>query len=174
MSSGTLCLIVSLVSLAGLGILHKVADFRRCKPSAINVTLFFWASVVLWSYTLVYKVLGQRMPLFPPFTLNAVFLAAVCGTCATIAILTFQIGIRYGRISTSWLVINLSTAIPTILSLIMYKEWERGVKWSQLTGLVLVVVSVLLLWRDKALEIARGEQPVPQQELPELDPLNLK
>ena len=84
-------------------------------------------------------------------------MAVVCGACAGIAILTFQVGIRYGRISTSWLVINLSTIVPAILSLVVYEEWKAGIKWQQIAGLALVLCSVILLWRDKAVEIARSE-----------------
>ncbi len=147
----------ALFSLSGLGICHKVADFKGCRPSAISVMLFFWAAAVLWGLTL-FKTLRMNVGLFPPFTLPAVAVAVLCGACAGIAILTFQIGIRYGRISTSWLVINLSTIVPAILSLIIYEEWRAGIKWQQIAGLVLVLCSVVLLWRDKAVEIARSRK----------------
>jgi hypothetical protein len=161
---GTAFVILALLSLAGLGIGHKVADFQRCKPSAINVMLFFWAAAVLWSYTLL-KTVGSGVSLFPPFTAAAVAWAVGCGLCASIAILTFQIGVRYGRISTSWLVINLSTIIPAVLSLVVYQEWKMQIHWQQPAALLLVLASVLLLWKDKAIELARGEEPVPQRPL---------
>src|SRR5690606_5119642 len=115
MPVGTVFMILALFSLAGLGICHKLADSLRCKPTGVNVMLFFWAGLVLWAYTLLYTRLYQQVTLFPPFTLDAVLLAAACGACASIAILSFQIGIRYGRIATSWLVINLSTIVPALL-----------------------------------------------------------
>jgi len=157
MSTGSICLLFALLSLSGLGICHKVADFHRCKPSAISVMMFLCAAGVLWSYTFFYKVLAAKVGLFPPFTGQAVAVALICGACAGIAILTFQIGVRYGRISTSWLVINLSTSIPAILSLIVYREWRAGLRWQQLAGLVLVLVSIVLLWRDKKVEEAAAE-----------------
>jgi drug/metabolite transporter (DMT)-like permease len=153
MSGGSILLILALLSLSGLGICHKVADFRRCRPSAISVMLFVGAATVVWGYTILHTLT------------RAVAVAAICGACAGIAILAFQVGVRYGRISTSWLVINLSTIVPAALSLLVYKEWKAGIKWQQLAGLVLVVLSVFLLWRDKAIEIARGEQPIPQRPL---------
>jgi hypothetical protein len=187
MSAGSIFLILALFSLSGLGICHKVADFQRCRPSAVSVTMFATAAAVLWVYTLV-EVFGLGVGLFPPFTRSAVLVAALCGACAGIAILTFQVGVRYGRISTSWLVINLSTIVPTLLSLIIYKEWNAGWKhiaevgssagwqqiiravWAawgrQIVGLTLVFASVVFLWRDKAVEIARGEQPVPRRPVP--------
>jgi drug/metabolite transporter (DMT)-like permease len=165
MSGGSILLILALLSLSGLGICHKVADFRRCRPSAISVMLFVGAATVVWGYTILHTLTGVGVTLFPPFTARAVAVAAICGACAGIAILAFQVGVRYGRISTSWLVINLSTIVPAALSLLVYKEWKAGIKWQQLAGLVLVVLSVFLLWRDKAIEIARGEQPIPQRPL---------
>jgi len=114
---------------------------------------------VLWSYTLLYAVGRMKASLFPPFTMAAVGVAILCGAFSGIAILTFQIGIRYGRISTSWLVINLSTIVPAVLSLVVYGEWKSGIKWQQLAGLALVLCSVFLLWRDKAVELARSEKP---------------
>jgi drug/metabolite transporter (DMT)-like permease len=153
--SGSVFLILALLSLSGLGICHKVADFHRCKPSAVSMILFAAAASVLWSYTLFYKVLGAHVGLFPPFTGKAVAVALFCGACAGIAILTFQVGVRYGRISTSWLVINLSTIVPAVLSLIIYREWEAGLKWQQIAGLGLIVVSIVLLWLDKTKEVAQ-------------------
>lgn len=159
MSAGMIFLIFALFSLSGLGVCHKVADFHRCKPSAISVVMFAAAAGVLWSYTL-YQVVGMKLPLFPPFTSSAVGVAVISGACAGIAILTFQIGIRYGRISTSWLVINLSTIVPAVLSLIVYREWQLGIKWQQIVGLLLVIMSVILLWRDKVEELKRPAQEV--------------
>jgi len=165
MSGGTIFLIFALLSLSGLGICHKVADFHRCKPSAISVVMFSAAAVVLWSYTIFYQVQRMHLTLFPPFTGNAVAVAVFCGACAGIAILTFQIGVRYGRISTSWLVINLSTIVPALLSLVIYKEWQLGIKWQQKMGLALVMVSIFLLWRDKVEEQRHPEQPIRQRPL---------
>lgn len=167
MSAGSVCLLFALLSLSGLGICHKVADFHRCKPSAISVMMFFCAAGVLWSYTFFYKVLTAKVGLFPPFTGSAVAVALLCGACAGIAILTFQVGVRYGRISTSWLVINLSTIIPAILSLIIYREWKAGLRWQQLVGLALVLVSIFLLWRDKVEETAAA---APKHAFPALEP----
>lgn len=163
--SGSLCLLVALICLAGLGIAHKIADYARCRPGAVNVTIFLWAGVVLACYTFIYKVRIQGLTLFPPFTPQAVAVACVAGLFACIAILTFQTGIRYGRISTSWLVINLSSGFAAILSLVVYREWKQQVSWKLPAGLVLVVISVFMLWLDKKVEIERGEEPVPQAPL---------
>ena len=160
MSIGYLYLVMALFSAAGLGISHKMADIRDCKPAAINFMLFFSASVVLWVYTLFSKVMVQQAAFFPPFSMTAVLVAVACGTCACFGILTFQIGVRYGRITTSWLIVNLSSLVPAALSLAIYKEWEQ-LKWQHPVTLFLVLLSVVLLWRDKVIEIERGEEPRP-------------
>jgi len=155
-SLGYLYLILALFSAAGLGISHKMADIKKCKPAAVNLMLFLSAAVLLWGYTLLFKVLVQGAGLFPPFNLKAVGVAVVCGICACFGILTFQIGVRYGRITTSWLIVNLSTLLPAALSLFIYQEW-RSLKWQHPVALTLVMLSVVLLWRDKVAEIQKTE-----------------
>ena len=61
-------------------------------------------------------------------------------------------GIRYGKISTSWLIINLSAAIPAVGSVLLYHE---PISTRKITILVLAVISVLLLWKDKQDDEAR-------------------
>jgi drug/metabolite transporter (DMT)-like permease len=155
---GYICLFLALFSAAGLGICHKVSDLRKCRPSAINVMLFFWASLLFWGYTLGFKVLVQHEDPFPAFGTQAVLVAVGCGICACFGILTFQIGVRYGRISTSWLIVNLSTLVPAVLSLVIYQEWKERIRWQQPAALLLVITSVFLLWRDKVSETEKASQ----------------
>jgi drug/metabolite transporter (DMT)-like permease len=61
--------------------------------------------------------------------------------------------LRHGSIATSWLLINLSAGVPTVLSIVFYRE---AVGWKKALVLVLVVVSLLLLWWDRRV---RDEQP---------------
>ena len=142
-------LAMAVCSLGILGVLHKVADHRRCGPEAINLFLFLWAGVILSTYCL-FVIPG----LFTQTPLKAVGVAAICGTLAGLAILNFQRGIRYGRISTSWLVINLSTIVPTVLSILVYHE---VVSFRRALSLFLALVSLVLLWLDR-----RGEEKRPQ------------
>lgn len=135
---------LAVICFSGLGVLHKVADFQKCAPPAINAYLFFWAG--LFTTTCV-------------FSLNVSFaipgegagVAVACGLCASIAILAFQTGVRFGNM----LVINLSTAVPTILSIFFYREnvgLRRG------TALVAIVFSLILLWQDKNMEATERGQ----------------
>jgi drug/metabolite transporter (DMT)-like permease len=151
MSYSYLYLAIAVCSLGMLGVLHKVADHRRCGPEAINLFLFLWAGVILTGFSL------WRVPsLFTQTPAKAIGVAAVCGVLAGLAILNFQRGIRYGRISTSWLVINLSTIVPTVLAILIYRE---VVSFKRAFSLFLALVSLLLLWLDRR----REEKAQPQK-----------
>jgi len=156
-SLGYLFLILALLSAAGLGVCHKLADLKRCKPSAINVMLFGSASILFWGYLVGVSITGSQGSLLPLLPMRAVFAAVACGVCACFGILTFQNGVRYGRIATSWLIVNLSTFVPSVLSLVIYQEWKEQFRWQQPAALALVIVSMFLLWRDKVAEIQNQE-----------------
>jgi drug/metabolite transporter (DMT)-like permease len=81
--------------------------------------------------------------------------ALVCGFLASFATINFQRGIRLGKISTSWLIINLSTALPTILSIVMYRE---AITTRRALGLLLAIVALLILWFERRRE-ERASQP---------------
>ena len=83
---------------------------------------------------------------------TSVFLIALpFGLCAAIALWTFQWAVRHGRIATSWLLLNLSVAIPTGLSIGLYGE-----KLSLTKGIALslIAVAVVLMWGDRTSETA--------------------
>jgi drug/metabolite transporter (DMT)-like permease len=135
-------LLCALVSLGGLGVLHKVADRRRCRASAISFLLFLWAALLVGVGYSVFRHIHGGGPSIPA---AVVVVAAVCGAFASIAILCFQAGLRHGEIATSWLIINLSTALPTALSIVIYKE-EVGVRRG--ISLMLASLALVILWQD--------------------------
>ena len=149
MHLGHLFLGMSLVALGLIGVFHKVADQYRCRPRAISVSIFFWAGL----FTVVYLIATGKTALVGEAPGKLYLVAGVCGFLAAAAILAFQAGLRYGKgkIATSWVVINLSTALPTILSIVIYKE---AVSPGKIVGLILVVLAVLLLWKDKQIDEA--------------------
>lgn len=152
-----LYLLIGLVCLGLLGVLHKAADHRRCRPEAINLFLFAWAAVIVGGAA-AWKLGPLRAALTP---LPAVAVAAACGTCATLAILFFQRGIRHGKISTSWLIINLSTVVPTLLSIFIYRE-QIGTR--RLASLLLALAALLMLWLERRREEAsQNSRTVPSK-----------
>ena len=144
MTLGHVFLGIALVSLGFLGIFHKLGDFKKCRPDAVTVGMFFWAMILMSIFVFVVK--GPDLVRSTPGTLVA--LAGACGACASVAVFTFQKGLRFGNIATSWVVINLSTAIPTVLSVVIYQE---PVHWITIEGFALILMSVFLLWKDKLL-----------------------
>ncbi|MFM8984970.1 MAG: EamA family transporter [Planctomycetia bacterium] len=130
------------VALGMLGVFHKVADHRRCRPEAVNFFLFLFAGLLMAAWSVARSGLAQLI--FLPRV--ALLTAAVCGLLASLAILFFQRGIRYGKISTSWLVINLSTIVPTVLSIVLYRE---AVSPRRALALGLSLVALTLLWLDR-------------------------
>lgn len=144
---GHLFLILAVVSFGSLGVLHKVADHHRCRPQAINAVLFLAAGLVLTVVTTVR--LGIEAWTAVPS--RAWLVAGACGLCASVAILHFQHGVRHGRISTSWLIVNLSTIVPTILSILIYGE---TVSPRRAVSLALALVALVLLWIDRRQEEA--------------------
>jgi EamA domain-containing membrane protein RarD len=94
---------------------------------------------------LVNAALSQRDSLLA-WNSRVVLIALPFGASAAIALWLFQRGLRYGRIATSWLLINLSSAVPTALSVIIYHE---PLTLKKASVLVLIVVSLLLLWWDR-------------------------
>jgi drug/metabolite transporter (DMT)-like permease len=122
-----------------LGLLHKLADRAGCRPNQINILLFGWSAV----FSLVSLLVGGQGISVP---LNVWAIALPSGACAATAILLFQIGVREGKIATSWLIINLSGAIPILISIILYRE-KVGLK--QLVALLAMVASLILMWLER-------------------------
>lgn len=72
-------------------------------------------------------------------------LALPFGVSAGIAILALQTALGFGNIATSWLAVNLSAGLPTLLSIVLYRE---EVRWWKVLALLLMALSMVLLWKD--------------------------
>lgn len=139
-------MVLGLLSFSMLGILHKVADVKGSRPSAINALLF--SSSLLFVFLFV--VFGTSSRFAIPS--RVAWIALPFGVAASVAILAFQAGVKHGPIATSWLAINLSAGIPTVASILVYDE-PVGV--GKTLALVLIPVSMFLLWKDKQEQEAR-------------------
>ena len=146
-----LYLLLAVGSLGCLGVLHKVADHQKCRPAAVNLLLFLVAAVL--SSLFCVTSLGVTAFVVP---VSALIGGVVCGVLASLAVLIFQHGVRLGKISTSWLIIQLSASVPTVLSIVFYHE---AVGLKKACSLVLAVLSLILLWVDRRRE-EREAHPV--------------
>jgi EamA domain-containing membrane protein RarD len=142
-------MLLGLLSFSLLGVLHKVADVKQSRPSAITALLYVWSLLLVLTFVVLRTESGPAAPA------AVVTVALPFGVCAAIAILAFQAGVKHGNIATSWLAINLSSGIPTVASIIIYHEQLTPMK---AVALSLIPVSMFLLWKDKkdAEQTARG------------------
>jgi EamA domain-containing membrane protein RarD len=148
MNSAHIYMFLALLSFGALGIFHKLADVKQSSPRAITAVLYL-ASFLFLFVTLAFErksVLadGRVATIGLPF-----------GIMAGIALLAFQAGIRHGNIATSWLAINLSSAVPTVASILIYKEAVTPLKAG---ALLLIPVALVLLWKDRQ-EAQKREGP---------------
>ncbi|MCW5983103.1 MAG: hypothetical protein KIT09_33750 [Bryobacteraceae bacterium] len=137
---GYVWMFLGLGSFSMLGVFAKIADIKQCRPGTLYLLLFFWACAQSW---LACLASGQTVAGAPA---KVIWIALPFGVAGALAGVAFQTGIRYGKISTSWLIINLSAGIPTLGSIFIYGEPVKPIK---VGALCLVVASVLLLWKDK-------------------------
>ena len=128
----------SLFSYGMLGICHKLAERKHCRPQPLAAMLMFGGFLGMNVFVLVGA--GYSIPS------KALYTALICGTIALCALWAFQEGIKHGKIATSWLIINLSAAIPTVASIVIYQE---AVNLKKLGILGLIVVAIVLVWLDR-------------------------
>lgn len=140
--SGHIYLLLALLSFSGIGIVAKLADVKDSRPSAINLLVYLSSFLFL----IALNVLFTQHAGAPQFVK---LLALPFGISSALAILALQTSLRYGNISTSWLAINLSAGIPTLGSILLYHE---QLNLRKACSLSLIVVALVLLWKDKTME----------------------
>jgi drug/metabolite transporter (DMT)-like permease len=133
-------MILSLTCFGSIGILVKFANLRGCRPSAVYAWAYAWCVLFSIGFVIWFRGGAFHVP-------AAVYAIAVpFGIMNAIGGIVFMAGVRFGKISTSWLIINLSAAIPALGSVVLYHE---PVNAKKLAVLALAAVAVLLLWKDK-------------------------
>jgi EamA domain-containing membrane protein RarD len=137
----------SLFSYGLLGICHKLAERKHCRPQPLSGMLMFAGCVGMNLFVLMGK--GYAVPT------KVFFLAFICGSIALCALWAFQEGLKHGKIATSWLIINLSSAIPTVGSILIYSE---PINLKKIGILGLIVVAIVLVWLDRLEDLRRLEQ----------------
>lgn len=143
MTLGYLYMVLSLTSFGLIGIFAKFADMKDCRPSAVYTFAYGWSMLFSAISVVLFRGGSFSVP-------NVVYAIALpFGVASAIGGIVFMAGIRYGKISTSWLVINLSAAVPAIGSVLFYKE---PVNARRIAVLLLAAISMVLLWKDKQME----------------------
>ncbi len=150
MAVGYLYTLMALGSFGVLGILNKVAEVKKCRPSAVSASLCMWAAVLVCAYLIFFKHSGVSAPS------NVIVVATLFGIIGAIASISFLAGLKYGKISTSWLIINLSSAVPAIASILVYGE---SVTLRKGAGLGVAAGALYLLYKDKEIEELEAANP---------------
>jgi drug/metabolite transporter (DMT)-like permease len=140
---GYLFAFLAMLSIGVLGILSKYADIRGCTPLNTALVLFGGSTALMGSYV----SLVQKESLIPPRMVGGT--AVFFGVLAVLAFWIFLYGLQFGKITSSWIFMNLSAIVPASLSMIMYHEKINALK-AMILGLV--VLSIFLLWKDKQQE----------------------
>jgi drug/metabolite transporter (DMT)-like permease len=152
---GLVYALLALISYGVLGVLHKLADVKGTRPAAINVLLYLSSLVILLMGGFLIGNSALTGPLSPKL------LALPFGISSAVAILALQTALRFGNISTSWLAINLSSGLPTVASILLYHE---PINSRKSISLILITAAMILLWKDKDIEVRKTATPAVIQE----------
>lgn len=146
MNFGYVFLLLAMTAFGTLGIFHKIADHPECRPKMTALLLFFWGGVFALIYTAGFDSKGLHFPE------HVVIIGIVTGAIAALALFVFQSALRYGKISTSWLIINLTSAVPVLVSIVLFNEKLNAAKS---IGILLVFAAIVLLWLDKRRDLQK-------------------
>lgn len=149
MNFGYLFLLLSLAAFGTLGIFHKIADHPDCRPKMTALLLFFWGAVFSAIYTGVFDEIGIQFPA------RVVMIGGCTGAVAALSLFVFQTALRYGKISTSWLIINLTSAVPVVVSIVLFNEKLNS---SKSIGIVLAFAAIVMLWLDKRQDLKKMDE----------------
>ncbi len=145
---GYLFAILAMLSIGVLGVLSKLGDRYGCTPLNTALVLFGGSAVIM----ALYVALVQQASLVPPSAVGST--AIIFGALAILAFWVFLYGLQFGKLTSSWIFMNLSAIVPAALSVAVYGESVSPIKG---VVLVLVVASIVLLWKDK--QQAAGDEP---------------
>lgn len=147
MSVGILFCFLGALSFGLLGSVAKAAERRKCNAFALVVSLLAWATLFM-----LIRTIGQGAGFNIPG--KGIVVAVVCGICASVAALAFQVSMQMGEVTIPWLMMNLSTGVPAVVSIYAYHERLTPMK---ILALVLAVAAVLLLAWGQRVEQGNAE-----------------
>lgn len=147
MNNGLLFCFLGTLSFGLLGCASKSAERRNCQASVLVVLVFGWATLAMLAWSAILHA-SLSLPL------RAFAVAAACGICAAVAYYAFQFSIAFGKVSVGWLMMNVSSAIPTVVSVFVYHEKLTPLK---VLALGLVLLSLYFIFYGRHTE-AQAEQ----------------
>jgi drug/metabolite transporter (DMT)-like permease len=151
MNAGLLLCFLGALSFGVLGCASKLAERRGCQASALVILLCGWAALAM-----LVRSAGLPAPLSLP--LKAVAVAAACGICAAVAYYAFLFSIGFGKVAVAWLMMNISSAIPAVVSVFVYGEKLTLLK---ILALVLVLVALYFIFLGRREEVQSDQSLLP-------------
>ncbi len=136
---GYVFVLLSLFSYGALGICHKVAERRHCRPKLLA------AMMMLAAFVQMNVLAAFSAPVIYTIPTRALYVAVTCGAFALCAFWALQEALKKGKIATSWLIINLSSVIPTVASIVIYHE---PVNLKKIAIVALIFIAIVLVWKD--------------------------
>jgi drug/metabolite transporter (DMT)-like permease len=134
-------LILALLSFSAMGVLHKLGDRLHAHPVLVATLCMGVAGLLNGAKTALVPGSGlQSVPSIVPL------MALPFGAAAGLALWLFQKALPHGRIATGWLIVNLSSAVPTLFSVIVYGD-PLGA-WGA-AGLALLLTCLACLWGER-------------------------
>jgi hypothetical protein len=98
--------VLAMISIGTLGLLSKLADRRGYDPLNTTILLFGTAAAIMATDVLA----SEKGHFVQPS--NVILAGLSFGLLAVLAFWVFLFGLKYGKITTSWVFINLSAAVP--------------------------------------------------------------
>ena len=145
MKAGLIICFLGSVSFGMLGLISKIAERKKCNVSALVFSLMGWSTVVMLARS-VSSQSGFQIPF------KAVAVAIGFGIVGSVAYFAFQKSIEIGKLAVGWLMMGLSTGVPAIVSIWLYKEKLTGLK---VAAFALALVAMLLLFWGRMIENQR-------------------
>lgn len=153
MGSGLVFCFLGAISFGLLACGWKFAERRGCQASVLVLLVFAWATLVM-----LLRSAGADGLLSLP--LEAVAVAVACGICAVAASYAFQLSIGFGKVSVAWLMANISSAVPAVVSVFMYHEELTPLK---IGALALVLVAIYALFHGRREEAQSQQSSLPRE-----------
>ena len=142
MNGGILICFLGTLSFGLLGCASKAAERKNCAASALVLMIYVWATLAM-----LIRSAGLPSPMSLP--LKAVAVAVACGICSAVAYYAFQFSIGFGKVSVGWLMMNISSAIPAVVSVFVYHEKLTALK---ILALGLVLLSLYFIFYGRQAE----------------------
>lgn len=127
--------ILAAISYVGLFLCYKIGERNKVNGTTLNLGLFLCSATIFLAYSLLTKNINKD-----PLLISIGFIKGFFFTSLTVII--FLKSLKYGKLNTSTIILNLSFIIPIILSIFI---WAEIPDLKKIIGLLFGIVSIILI-----------------------------